>query len=210
MSKGINFSKMADFSELEDLANRIGMAVLLDDRSSKFNREKILQAGANVLMTQIVKETPPGKNKSNWYDYTYTDGTHSAHYFLAGRSHRAGTLGRGWVMEQSENPELGAKASGAAAKRKVNITPITKSNDNLSMTFYNVAPYAAAVEWGHWVRLPYFMGPPGTPRGHGQILPNKVAPKYSTQRAIWHSEDAVKLAVKKECTKMLKSVVKGK
>ena len=201
-------SKMSDFSELENLARRIGLAAVLDDKASLFNREKIIQAGANVLMTQIVKETPPGKDKSNWYNYTYAGGDHSAHYFLAGRAHRAGTLGRGWITEQSGNPEYGRKASGASARYKVKLTPIIKENNSLSMTFYNTTPYAAAVEWGHWVRMPYFMGPPGTPRGKGPIT-GKVAPKYYTQRAIWHCEDAVKEAVRKESVKMLKKVVKG-
>ena len=39
MSKGIDFSKMADFSELEKLADRIDMAVTLDDFSYLYGRD---------------------------------------------------------------------------------------------------------------------------------------------------------------------------
>lgn len=201
MSKGIDFSKMADFSELEKLADRIDMAVTLDDRASKFNKEKILKAGSYKLMNQLLKDTPHGKNRSNWYDWTFSGGEHSASYHLAGRTHKAGTLARGWVTFPYGNPEIGGSATLAAGKIQVDSTIIDKSGDELSMTFYNSAPYAAAVEWGHWVKYPWFWNKESYTRVPG---------KYYTQRAIWHSEEAVKKAVKKECTEMLKQVVNSK
>lgn len=198
-----------DFGELKRLSNRIDTAVRMAQYDNEiYSNRKILEAGAYELMKNVVKETPNGKSGSNWYNYTYTKGDHSAHYFLAGRAHRSGTLKRGWVTPETGNPELGGRATYAMVKSTVQRTPIQHKFDGLSMKFYNTTPYADAIEGGHWVRMPYFMGPPGTKRGQGPIT-GKVGPTHFTQRAIWHSEVDVTKAMKKECKKMLKQVVKG-
>ena len=101
MSKGVNFNKMADFHELEELGNRIAMAVALDDRSSKFNREEIIKAASNKQMEYLLKEAPLGKNGSNWYYWYYPPGggnlgvPYSASYPLQGRAHKAGAVAKG-------------------------------------------------------------------------------------------------------------------
>ena len=202
-----------DFSELKALSNRIDTAVRFADTSfsqSRYSNQQILQAGASRLMRKVVQGTPKGVNGSNWYDYKYRKGDHSSHYFLKGRSHRAGTLQRGWVTDRTANPEHGARPTFAVVDSHVKRTPVQHKVKGISMTFHNVAPYSKAIEDGHWVRLPYFYGPPGTPRGGGPILPYKATHHVGfTYQAILQSEDAVRNVMKKECKKMLRGVMKG-
>ena len=214
--KGVNFSKMADFSELENLADRIGMAVTLDDRSSKFNREKILKAGAYKQMDHLLNETPLGSNGSNWYDWYYPPGggdlggPHSASYYLKGRAHKAGTLARGWV---SDIPEGGAarKPGKNVGKQKADTTPIIPEGQNLSMTFWNTAPYAWAIERGHMVRMPWFFGTTPEER-QPRCGPTKgfVPGQWFTMRAVFHAEKDVQKAVGTEAVKQLRQVVRSK
>lgn len=211
--KGINFSKMADFSQLEELGNRINKAVRMADTNysgSTYSNRAILKAGAYKQMEHLLKETPLGKNCSNWYDWYYPPGggdlggAHSASYYLKGRQHKAGTLARGWV---SDMPEGGAarKPGKAVGNKKVDSTPIIKEADGLSMTFWNTAPYAWAVERGHLVRLPYFWC--GTPPRQGTIT-GFVPGQWYTMRAVFRAENDVKKAMSKELTKQLRQVVK--
>ena len=216
MSKGVNFNKMADFHELEELGNRIAMAVALDDRSSKFNREEIIKAASNKQMEYLLKEAPLGKNGSNWYYWFYPPGggnlggPHSASYPLQGRAHKAGTYARGWVSDMPEGG-AGRKPGKDAGKQKVNLTPITKTANNLTMLFYNTAPYAWAIERGHLVRMPWFFGttPEERKPGCGPIT-GFVPGKWCTMKAVFHAEDDVKKVVAREMSKQLKQVVKKK
>ena len=216
MSKGVNFNKMADFHELEELGNRIAMAVALDDRSSKFNREELIKAASNKQMEYLLKEAPLGKNGSNWYYWFYPPGggnlggPHSASYPLQGRAHKAGTYARGWVSDMPEGG-AGRKPGKDAGKQKVNLTPITKTANNLTMLFYNTAPYAWAIERGHLVRMPWFFGttPEERKPGCGPIT-GFVPGKWCTMKAVFHAEDDVKKAVAREMSKQLKQVVKKK
>lgn len=211
--KGIDFSKMADFKELEDLGNRISKSVLMcnaEHSASAYNKPKILKAGAYKQMEHLLKETPLGKNGSNWYDWYYPPGggdlggAHSASYYLRGRQHKAGTLARGWV---SDMPEGGAarKPGKDVGKQKVDSTLIVNQGGNLHMTFYNTAPYAWAVERGHLVRLPYFWC--GTPPRQGTIT-GFVPGQWYTMRAVFRAENDVKKAMSQELTKQLRQVVK--
>ena len=216
MSKGVNFNKMADFHELEELGNRIAMAVALDDRASKFNREEIIKAASNKQMEYLLKEAPLGKNGSNWYYWFYPPGggnlggPHSASYPLQGRAHKAGALAKGWVSDMPEGG-AGRKPGKDAGKQKVNLTPITKTANNLTMLFYNTAPYAWAIERGHLVRMPWFFGttPEERKPGCGPIT-GFVPGKWCTMKAVFHAEDDVKKAVAREMSKQLKQVVKKK
>ena len=216
MSKGVNFNKMADFHELEELGNRIAMAVALDDRSSKFNREEIIKAASNKQMEYLLKEAPLGKNGSNWYYWFYPPGggnlggPHSASYPLQGRAHKAGTYARGWVSDMPEGG-AGRKPGKDAGKQKVDLTPIKKTANNLTMLFYNTAPYAWAIERGHLVRMPWFFGttPEERKPGCGPIT-GFVPGKWCTMKAVFHAEDDVKKAVAREMSKQLKQVVKKK
>lgn len=204
--------KVTDFSELEALADRIGQAVHLDDRNSKFNRETIIKAGAYKQLEQLVKDTPIGKDGSNWFDYTFKGGEHTASYFEKGRSSKAGTLARGWV---SDSPQIGkGKPTREQTIEKVNYTPILREGKNLTMEFYNTTPYARAVEYGHRVRYPYFWDEnrnyvSGVPRGHGPIV-GYVAGQRFIMAGILNGEEAVKKAMSKELHKQIKSVVKKK
>lgn len=214
MTKGINFKKMADFSELEVLANRIDKAVRMADSqyaSSTYSNREILKAGAYKQMSHLVKGSPMGKNGSNWYDWTYPPGggnlggPHSASYFLAGRAHKAGTLARGWVDDM---PEGGSgRPNVSAIKQKVDSTPITKDAEGMKMVFYNTAPYAWAIERGHFVRMPYFWY--GVPPGQGPIT-GFVPGKWYVSKAVTHAESDVTKAMTKELSKQLKQVVKRK
>lgn len=206
---------MADFSELEELANRIGKAVRMADSNysgATYSNRELLKTGAYKQMEHLIKETPVGTDRSNWYDWTYPSGggtlggPHSASYFLAGRTHKAGTLARGWVDDM---PEGGSgKPDKSAGKNKVDNTPITKNGDELSMQFYNTAPYAWAIERGHAVRFPYFWYD-GVAPGEGPIV-GFVPGQWYIRDAVTHAEADVKKAVTKELSKQLKQVVKHK
>lgn len=89
--------------------------------------------------------------------------------------------------------------------RKVDITPIDHQRDGLSMTLWNTAPYAWAVERGHLVRMPYFFD--GSQPRKGRIL-GFVPGQWYTMRAVFHAENDVKKAIAKETVKQLKQVVK--
>lgn len=206
--------KVTDFSELQALSKRIEDAVRFADTTysgSRYSNQKILEAGATELMNHIVKETPKGKDRSNWYNYNHTEGDHSSHYFLPGRSSRAGTLKRGWVTDQSDNPQYGQMPTYAIVQSFVKRTPVQRKLKGISMEFHNVAPYSKAIEDGHDVRMPYWYGPDGyaTPRGQGPIVGHSSTHRRFTWQAILHSKEDVKKAMKKECIKMLKQVVKG-
>lgn len=197
----------ADFSQVEALADRIQLAVSSDDKNSQFNREKILRTGAYRQMDQLIIDAPVGKDGSNWYDYTFVHGkipNRTASYKLKGRTSKAGTLARGWV---DDNPRNGGVPSRGEGKAKVDRTHIVRVGNTLNMKFYNTAPYCYAVEYGHWVRLPYFYSKPPAQRGHGEIT-KYVPGKYFAQRAVWHAERTVKLTIKKETVKALKQVMK--
>lgn len=204
----------ADFSELERLANRIGQAARLDSKASKFNREKLAMTVATEQLKGIIAVAELGENGSNWYNYEYEKDDTVAHYFLPGRAHVRGTWCRGWVSINNSCPDFGSgkKPTESEIKTKVELTPVVKKGDVYEILLHNNAPYAAAVEHGHWVRLPYFMGPDGfaTPRGQGPILPRPVPGKYWTQRAIWRYEDIIISETRNETCRMLKKVVKGR
>lgn len=209
--KGIDFSKMADFKELEDLGNRISKSLVMsnaENSTSAFNKPKILKAGAYKQMDHLLKETPLGENGSNWYDWYYPPGggdlggSHSTSYYAKGRSHKQGTLAKGWV---SDNPQGGGVPSKADGHKKVDSTLIVNQGENHSMTLYNTAPYAWAVERGHLVRLPYFWC--GTPPRQGKIT-GFVPGQWYTMRAVFHAENDVKAAIGKETVKQLRQVVK--
>lgn len=209
MSKSSDFSKLTDFSELEALSNRIKQDLVLDDRSSIFNREKILEAGSTVLMKGVVKATPVGRNGSNWYNYMFKGGPHSSAYFLAGRSHKQRTLKRGWFTPVGINPETSGSSGLDMVPSLVKRTVIKKNVHTLSQTFYNTAPYARAVEYGHAVRMPYFYGPSGTQKGHGPIT-GFVHGQFYTWKGIYNVQDAPAKAIQKESAKRLKMLVKKK
>lgn len=207
-------SKKSDFSQLSALANRINTAVYYKDyENSTYSNQKILKAGAYKQMDHLLDETPKGTDGSNWYNWNYPPGggdlggPHSASYFLPGGAHKAGTLARGWVMDM---PEFGAsrKPGKELGHKKVDTTPIDHVQDGLSMTFWNTAPYAWAVERGHAIRYPYFWYDNVLPR-QGPIV-GYVPGQWYVSRAVTHAEKDVKKAIGNEAVRQLRKVVKKK
>ena len=194
---------LADFTEVQELIDRIDTALKTPDQQSNFNREAILKAGAYKQMEHLVRETPVGKNGSNWYRWSYPPSRHSASYYLKPRSSVAGTLARGWV---SDAPQKGRGIpSVAQCAYKVNHTVVAPQGKDLTMTFYNTAPFARAVESGHLVRMPYFFD--GSKPGQGRIT-GYVPGQWFTQRAIYRAEKDVKMHMGYEAVRQLKQVVK--
>lgn len=206
-------SRNSDFSQLSSLANRINTALYYKDTdNSTYSNQKILKAGAYKQMDHLLDKTPIGTNGSNWYNWTYPPGggdlggPHSASYFLAGRAHKAGTLARGWVYDMPEGG-TGRKPGKEVGHKKVDMTPIDHVHEGMSMTFWNTAPYAWAVERGHAVRMPYFWY--GVPPGKGPIT-GYVPGQWYTMKAVFEAEKDIKKAIGNEAVKQLRQVVKRK
>ena len=210
MSRKSKVGNGADFSQLEQLATRIGDAVRTSQYEvSDFSPKRILKAGAYKQMEYLIQYTPKGRNGSNWYYWQFRrsgiGASFSSYYTLYGRDSKAGTLARGWV---SDVPQNGAarKPSILDGIQKVDLTPIdTKGKRTLSMKFVNTAPYAGAVEYGHWVRLPYFFD--GSAPGQGKITRYITGKRY-TWEGIHFGQDDVQKAIANETVKQLREVVR--
>lgn len=204
-------TRYCDFRELEKLNKRLKKAVRQD--SPVFNREKLMRTLLQEELKAIILTAELGKNGSNWYNYEYVKGDDVAHYLLKGRAHVRGTWSNGWVTIGNACPEFGTgcKPSQDAIKLKAASVPIKITGGVYTTELHNNAPYSRAVEFGHYVRMPYFMGPDGfaTPKGHGPIT-GYVGGKRWTRDAIRNCKPVIEEEVSIKAHKMIKRVVWGR
>lgn len=214
--KGINYDKMADFSELKDLANRIDLAAR-ESPASKFDRTKLVKSGAYILMNGLIKNTPiatkaSNPHGSNWFRYTYNPTEFGIGYSFPrgtcfGDTHYRGTLARGWVAQPNEvlDRPPHRKPTLAEGKVKVNMTPVDrKGKYNYSMRFVNSAPYSMAVEVGHKNKVPRILG------GDGTQYYKYTCGRHFTEKTVQEYREKIWNEMGKECTKMIKGVVTSK
>ena len=201
-----------DFSQVEALAKRLEKAACGDERKSTLKPNQIMRVGMAKQTEWLVNKTPLGRDGSNWYGWYYPPGggdlggKHSASYLTVGRDQRAGTLKRGWVQD---SPEFKwGTPSVDEIKNRVNTLPIERVGTRRTMTIYNSAPYAWAIEVGHLVRMPYFFSTPPTKPRQG-VITGRIPGKWYTMEAVHEAESDVQNAMAKELHKQLDKVVRG-